>query len=92
MLIHLVRLLMLLAMIFFGAIVWNMTLVAPHIGPWAKRGSFRSYAFFLDATDFKNPDDGLKYRNRYYASVALFLLSLLLLSMVIVMMPNGSPF
>jgi len=87
--IHLVRLLILLAVLFLVAGVWNMTLMAPHIGSWAKRGSFNSYAFILDVSDFKDPE-GMKYRNRYYACLALFLLALLLLSGVIIMLPNGT--
>jgi hypothetical protein len=90
MLINLVRLLIFLAVVFLVVGVWNMTQMAPHIGSWAKRGSYGRYAFFLDSTDFKNPDDGLKYRNRHYTSLALFLLTLLMLAVVIIMMPNGT--
>ena len=90
MLIDFVRLLIFLAVVILVVGVWNMIQMAPNIGSWAKRGSYGRYVFFLDSTDFKNPDDGLKYRNRYYACLALFLLALLLLSGVIIMLPNGT--
>ena len=89
MLIDFVRLLIFLAVVILVVGVWNMIQMAPNIGSWAKRGSFNRYAFILNVSDFKDPE-GLKYRNRYYACLALFLLALLLLSGVILMLPNGT--
>jgi hypothetical protein len=85
----LIRLLVLLCVLLLGAAVYNMIKMGSHVGPTAKRGNRNFYAFYLRPEDFSD-ENGIKFRNRYYLSLTLFVLSLLLLAGVISTLPNGS--
>jgi hypothetical protein len=76
------------SIISFVAIGYNMVRMAPYIKPGASVGARGFYALYLRPDEFKDPK-GVVFRNRYYVSLVVFVISLVVLVAVILPMPEG---
>ena len=83
------RILLLAAVVCICAILYNMVRMAEFIRPDATRGTQNFYAFWLENSEFVS-ERGPKFRNRYYASIAVFIFVLLLIAVAVSQTPEGS--
>ncbi len=85
---HLARALALLSLLNLVAIVYSMMRMGERVKPGIRTGTRAFYPLFLKDDDFVDTD-GIKFRNRWHASLVSFLLLLLALGVTISLMPQG---
>jgi len=86
---HLVRALMLLSLLNLAVIVYSMMRMGERVKPGTQAGARGFYPLFLKDDDFTDAD-GIRFRTRFHASLASFLILLLTLGVAISFVPEGA--